>query len=86
MSRNLFGFAFLGVCWFAASGCQSTLVPRVFDPGSAPVQRQSALAYDPYPARDLSPGVEDVRPAEFAYPASSTEQSRRFLRSVGAAP
>lgn len=65
------------------AGCRSVAPPRVVGAGDSATQRRWAVAYDPYGDSNIGPSVNDVRPPGFDRPPSQTQQSRRFIKSLG---
>ena len=59
----------------ALSGCNVER-PRLFGPGSAPVQQKRAERFDPYPDNNIGPEVVGGRPRDYQKPLPETDRAR----------
>jgi hypothetical protein len=67
----------------AMVGCKSVAGPNWCHPGSAKVQQNRALRYDPYPDPDIGPPVVGGRPREYDIPPPEASRARWFLGGWG---
>jgi hypothetical protein len=63
------------------TGCFNLAPPRWFHPGSAPVQQNRAIRFDPYPENETGP-VTGTRPREFATPLAEPARARWQLKNL----
>jgi hypothetical protein len=68
--------AFFVLGFVTLAGCQSTAPPDLRHPGSAQVQRNRAVRFDPYPENEPGPAMIGVRPRDYENPISETARSR----------
>ena len=64
-------------------GCKSTAGPSWLHPGSASVQQNRALRYDPYPENESGPAMVGARPREYDKPPPEPSRARWKIGNWG---
>ncbi len=67
--------ALLCVLFLGLAGCSATR-PSLAHPGSAQVQQNRAVRFDPYPENETGPAMVGVRPREFDKPITEPARAR----------
>ena len=57
-------------------GCKSLAKPSLYHPGSAAVQQNRAVRFDPFPQDETGQGVSAVRPREYDKPVAEPARAR----------
>jgi len=70
------------VMFLVLAGCQSTAQPSLTHPGSAQVQQNRAVRFDPYPENETGPTMVGVRPRGYENPIPEPARSRWQLGNV----
>ena len=71
------------MCLIAFGGCRSLARPDWTHPGSAKVQQDRALRYDPYPESGPGPALVGARPRGYQIAPPEPSRARWFLGRWG---
>ena len=66
----------VALVFLVLAGCQSTAPPSLAHPGSAQVQQNRAVRFDPYPENEMGPPMVGVRPRDYENPLPEPTRSR----------
>lgn len=59
--------------------CSPTIrKPQLLHPGPAPVQRNNATQFDPYPLPDMGPEIVGGRPIDYLVPVPEVKRANQF--------
>ncbi|MBN2579287.1 MAG: hypothetical protein JXB10_09875 [Pirellulales bacterium] len=64
------------------TGCFNLAPPNWCHPGTAPVQQDRAVRFDPYPENEIGPAT-GTRPRDFAVPLAEPARARWQLKNLG---
>ena len=81
MYKNLIP-VFLVLFLIVLAGCQSTAKPNLTQPGSAQVQQNRAVRFDPYPENEPGPAMVGVRPRGYENPIPEPARARWQLGNI----
>jgi len=82
MCRTI-AFAISLSMFLGLAGCKSVAPPNLYHPGSAPIQQNRAVRFDPYPENEPGPTLVGVRPREYEKPIAETSRARWHLGNWG---
>jgi hypothetical protein len=75
-------WSFWSLIFLGLAGCSSIAHPSLCHPGTATIQQNRAVRFDPYPENDQGPAMVGVRPRGYENPIPETSRARWQLGNV----